>query len=183
MNKAAIIVYILFMILTACDKDDGKIEYIGEDVFSSEKVLTGDFYIIYGYSFEEGDFLPFPSTGGIQPDIVVIDNTDHNNNIIGAVLSSPDNQEAFHLNGSFDTAESAESFYNSYLEVGDSAFTELAENVTYNQVWTVKTTSDKYAKLLIKDVVIKQDNLAASDYIEIRIAYHYQPDGSKSFKN
>ncbi len=171
------------MILIGCEKDDGRVEYIGEKVFSSEKILTGEFYIIYGYSFEKGDFLPFPSAGGTLPDIVVIDNTDNNNNIIGAVLSSPDNQEAFHLNGLFNTAETAGSFFNSYEEVTDSVFTELAENITHNQVWTVQTTANKYAKLIIKEVVVRQDKPAASDYIEVRVGYHYQPDGSRSFKN
>ena len=182
MKKATILLCFLFYILTGCEKDDEKIEYIGETVFSSEKVLTGEFYIIYGYSFEKGDFLPFPATGGGLPDIVVINNTDNNNNIIGAVFSSPENKEAFRLNGSFNTAESAGSFFNSYLEVTDSAFTELAENVTHNQVWTVQTKANKYAKLLIKDRVVKQDP-PGSDYIEIRVGYHYQPDGSKSFRN
>jgi len=170
------------MILIGCEKDNGEIEYVGETVFSSEKVLTGEFYIIYGYSFEKGDFLPFPSSGGNLPDIVVIDNTDNYNNIIGAVLSSPDNQEAFYLNGTFNTAETAESFFSSYLEVTDSVFTELGENVAHNQVWTVQTKARKYAKLLIKDVVVKQNN-PGPDYLEIRVGYHYQPDGSKSFRN
>ena len=171
-----------FIILIGCEKDNGEVEYIGETIFSSEKVLTGEFYIIYGYSFEKGDFLPFPSTGGDQPDIVVIDNTDNNNNIIGAVLISPGNQKAFRLNGSFNTAETAGSFFNSYLAVTDSIFTELAENVALNQVWTVQTTANKYAKLLIKDVVVRQ-GYPGSDYIEVRVGYHYQPDGSRSFKN
>lgn len=163
-----------------CEMDDKEIKYEGEAVFTSERTKSGDTYLSLGFSFEKGDNIPYTLSGGSIPDILVTNITDVSNNIIGAVLNSPGNEEAFSLTGSFGTIGEAESFFNSYSEVMDSIFHPLTENILMNQVWTIHTKSKKYAKILIREINIREDS-PISHYVEIKVRYKYQPDGSKLF--
>jgi hypothetical protein len=180
MKKKVIMLVSCVLLMTGCEKNDGNIKYEGEAVFTSERMLSGDIYLVYGFSFEKGENIPYTYTTSPLPDVLVTNITDVHNNIIGAVLNCPGNEDAFHLNGILSTAGEAESFFNSYLEVVDSIFTPLAENIVGNQVWTIQTESKKFAKILIKELVIKTDS-PVSDYVEIKVKYKYQPDGSRSF--
>lgn len=162
-----------------CEKDDEEIKYEGEAVFTSERFMSGATYLSYGFSFEQGDNIPYTLAGGSRPDVLVTNITDVNNNIIGAVLNSPGNEEAFSLTGSFGTIEEAESFFSSYKEVLDSVFHPLTENIMVNQIWTIHTKSEKYAKILIREINFRKSTV--SDYVEIKVRYKYQPDGSRLF--
>ena len=179
MKKKGIILVCCCFFLTGCEKNDGTIKYEGEAVFTSERIQSGDIYLVYGFSFEKGENILFTFTTSPVPDVLVTNITDVDNNIIGAVLNCPGNEDAFHLNGSLSSAGEAESFFDSYLEVVDSIFTPLAENIAGNQVWTIHTESKKFAKILIRELVIKTSPV--SDYVEIKVRYKYQPDGSRSF--
>lgn len=178
-KKGIILICCCLVFLTGCEKNDGNIKYEGEAVFTSERMPSGETYLVYGFSFEKGENVPFTLTTSPVPDILVTNITDVDNKIIGAVLNCPGNENAFHLNGSLSSAGEAESFFDSYLEVVDSIFTPLAENITGNQVWTIQTDSKKFAKILIRELIIKTSPV--SEYVEIKVRYKYQPDGSRSF--
>ena len=172
---------ILLGMLTACDKGEDGVKNSGEVVLSSERILT-DTYRSTGFSFEKGKNVPYPPVGGIVPDIVVVNETDVENNITGADFSSPNNLLAFHRDSSFSSLDKALKWFNDYKEVTAGDFLPLATNLALYQVWTVQTTEQKYAKLVIKDIEIKTDS-PVSDYIEVTIEYTYQPDGSKIFSD
>ena len=179
MKKKGIILVYCCCCLTGCEKNDGTIKYEGEAVFTSERIPSGATYLVYGFSFEKGENIPFTYPTSTLPDILVTNITDVDNNITGAVLNCPGNEDAFYLNGSFNSAGEAESFFDSYIEVVDSIFNPLAENIAGNQVWTIQTESKKFAKILIRELVIKTSPVSA--YVEIKVRYKYQPDGSRSF--
>ena len=172
---------ILLCILTACEKRDGGVKNSGEVVLSSERILT-DTYRSTGFSFKEGKIVPYPPVGGVVPDIVVVNETDVENNITGADFSSPNNLMAFYKDSSFSSLDKALKWFNEYKEVTAVDFLPLATNLALYQVWTVQTTGQKYAKLVIKDIEIKTDS-PVSDYIEVTIEYKYQPDGSRVFSD
>lgn|GEM_PF-288306 len=179
MKKREIILVYCFLILAGCEKTGNDIKYEGEAVLTSERIKSGDIYLVYGFSFEKGENIAFTFTTTPVPDILVTNITDVENKITGAVLSSPANEEAFCLKGSFSTSADAESFYNSYNEVTDSIFHPLTEEIHKDQVWTIQTSKKTFAKILIGETTIKTSPV--SEYIEIKIRYKYQPDGSRSF--
>jgi len=57
-------------------------------------------------------------------------------------------------------------------------FQSQALKVEANQVWTVQTASDKFAKIWIKDIQVMTGSV---EYVELAIKYQYQPDGTKTF--
>lgn len=182
MNRIQVTTVMILAMLTGCENKEAQPGYKGEITFSSEKILSGESYLVYGYSFEKGTFLPYPAPGEDKPDILVINETDNMNNITGAVLSSPDNSNAFHLDGTFGTQQQATAFFDAYTQVTDSVFSGLSEKVDPNQVWTFQTTAGQFAKLLVEEVTVKTDS-KVQDYVEVRVAFHFQPDGTRNFDN
>lgn len=165
--------------IVACEKGDNNNKNTGEVILTSERILT-DTYRSVGFSFREGKNVPFPAIGGIVPDIVVINDTDIENNITDAIFTCPNNLLAFHLEGSFNSLPEALARFNEYKEVTAEDFSALANPVINYQVWTVQTTEQKFAKIVIKNIQIKTDS-PVSDYIEVTVEYQYQPDGTKIF--
>lgn len=181
--------YIILLVLSvvlfsaiSCEEEKKPVKYEGEVVLSSEKIQEGDIYIVYGFSFEKGENIPYSLTSGTPPDIIVSNLTDVQNNITGAVLNSPDNTEAFFQNFTGSTYEEAKNWFDNYNEVTATEFIPLVDSVELFQVWTIQTSAGKFAKILIRKMDIITDN-ALQDYIDITAEYKYQPDGSRIFSN
>jgi hypothetical protein len=183
-SKHIIILILLPILITggSCDNKEDKVKYKGEAIFSSEKTQNGDIYIVYGFLFEKGENIPYTLTSGSPPDIIVSNLTDVQNNITGAVLNSPDNEEAFSLNRIDDNYAEAKEWFDSYSEVTVTDFNPLVDSVELYQVWTIQTAAGKFAKILIKDIEIIT-NSSVQDYIEITVDYEYQPDGTRIFRS
>lgn len=177
-----VILLSLIMIAASCDDNNDTIQYKGEVILSSEKFQSGDIYIVYGFSFEKGENVPFTLTGGSQPDIIVSNLTDIMNKITGAVLNSPNNVEAFYLNLTASSYEEARQFFDSYQEVTATQFKAISDTVELYQVWTVQTIAGKFAKLLVKKLDIITTS-PVQDYVDIIVDYEYQPDGSRIFRS
>lgn len=167
------------ILFVSCTKDEDKPKYEGEVILSSEKVKQGDAYNALGFSFEKGENVPYPFTSNLIPDLVVTHYMDLDSNLI-VTFTSPNNQEAFYLNQTFSSSNEAKSWYDSYLVVTATSFISLAETIKINQVWSVQTINKKYAKLLIKEIKLMKDSPVA-DYVEVKVDYKYQPDGSRNF--
>jgi len=162
-----------------CNRNEEKPKYEGEVILTSERVKQGDDYNSLGFSFEKGKNIPYPYTTNGVPDLLVTHFIDLNQNLI-VTFTSPNNQDAFYLNLTASTANEAKSWYNNYLEVTITNFATLADSININQVWTVQTISKKYAKLLIKEIILMNDSPVA-EYVEVKVDYKYQPDGSRNF--
>ncbi len=177
MRKISAVLVILTGICFACEKKEDP-KYSGEIILSSELMLSDQLHSYYGFNFEDGtDIHLFAaqqySTRSVAIHIIFQQN-------VGVTLQSSNQDDAFHKNGDFATAADAETFFNSYSEVTAQGFQGLADNVEVNQVWTIKTAANKYAKIWIKDIQLKTGG-ALSDYVELTIRYQYQPDGTKTF--
>lgn len=182
--KPFIHIFILFSILIcagSCDDDEDIIKYKGEAIFSSEKFQNGNIYIVYGFSFEKGENIPYTLTSGSSPDIIVSNLTDIQNNITGAVLNSPDNEEAFYLNTTGTSYSEVREWFDDYNEVTVTDFIPLVDSVELYQVWTIQTPAGKFAKILVKDIEIITSS-SIQGYIEITVDYEYQPDGTRIFR-
>lgn len=166
-------------IITSCSKDGNEPEYKGEIILSSEKVKMGEIYNTVGFSFEKSKNVPYPITTDVIPDLVVTHLIDLEDNVI-VTFTSPKNQEAFYLNQTFSSANEAKTWFESYDEAPESVYLPLADSVQINQVWTIQTIDKKYAKLLIKKIVLMKDNPVA-DYVNVTVDYQYQPDGTRIF--
>jgi len=170
------------MALVSCDDKEDAVKYKGTIIISSEKKMQpGDIYVVYGYSFEKGKNVPYTLMGGSKPDIIVSNLTDIMNNITGAVLNSPDNEEAFYLNTTRTTYNEAKDWFDNYNEVTATNFKAISDSLELYQVWTLQTAAGKYAKLLIKDIN-KITDVSSEDYIDITVDFEYQPDGTRIFR-
>ena len=174
MRKISAVFVILIGICFSCEKKEDP-KYSGEIILSSELLQSGQYYSYYGFTFEDGSIKVYAPSSGTQPDLAVVYN-DFDQTVI---LQSSNQIDAFHKNGSFQSAAEAEAYFNSYTEVTAQGFQPQAENIEADQVWTIKTAADKYAKIWIRDIQVKTG--ALSDYVELTIKYQYQPDGTTTF--
>jgi hypothetical protein len=160
----------------SCEKKEDP-QYSGEILLTSEKLQSGQVYSYYGFTFDDGKISIYSAGANVTADLYVI--SFEFNQVVEITLQSSNQIDAFHNEGNFQSAAEAESFYNSYTEVTVDYFLPQALGVDVNQVWTVQTTSDTFAKIWIKD--IQQKTGALGDFVELTIQYRYQPDGSKIF--
>ena len=144
-------------------------------MLSSELLQADPSWSFYGFTFEDEQIKLYPVTSTVRPDLSITYN-DFNQKVS---LDGSDLDEAFHKNGDFANAKTAEDFFNSYMEVTANKFEAQADTVKVNQVWTVQTVSKKFAKIWIKDSQIQTGT--HSDFVELTIKYQYQPDGTKTF--
>ena len=165
-----------------CDKQKGP-EEKGEFLLSSESFGTTSYYLL-GYHYEESEFFRYPSQGDLVPDIInegyrVLGNE-------GTVISlpgfnTPSQMNGFALVGEFESLEGARSFYEAYKEVEDKLqFEVISDTVKLFQVWVQQTSSDKYVKLLVKDILDHEGNSGIL-FNDVLLEYTYQPDGSTTF--
>ena len=72
-------------------------------------------------------------------------------------------------------------FYEAYKEVEDKLqFEVISDTVKLFQVWVQQTSSDKYVKLLVKDILDHEGNSGIL-FNDVLLEYTYQPDGSTTF--
>ena len=176
MRKISVVFAVLIWVCFSCEKKEDP-KYSGEIILSSELLQSGQSYSYYGFTFEDGQIKVYPPNSSVQPDLAaihIIFNQD-----ISVTLQSSNQIDAFYKNGEFQSAGEAETFFNGYTEVTANNFQSQGDNIKINQVWTVQTASDKFAKIWIKDIQVKTGPL--SDYVELTIKYQYQPDGTRTF--
>jgi len=165
----------LIFALPSCTGDKGG-EYSSEVVLSSE-LLGSLTYYVNGFSFETGEFIPYPGSSGL-PDLVVENYRNNEGEYIAAAFSSPGNNSAFLLKGEFNSSEAAKSAYEALL-VADtvSYYMETSDTLRINQVWLFKSESGHYARMLINDIE-KIYGTGGVAYFEITLTYRYQPEDS-----
>ncbi len=179
MRKICVLLVGMILLGVSCKKEDPAPQFSGLIEFSSERLGSGNDYVFYGFSFEIGQVTTYSLTGSARPDLSVNHLSITSGTIESVYLEGSDDQEAFHREGNFATAEEAEVFYNNYNEVSTTDFVPLAHNIKVNQVWTVQTAQNKFAKIWIKEVT--ENTGSQSEFASVKILYEYQPDGSKTF--
>ena len=174
MRKIYVGLMVLIWLCYACEKKD-ETKYSGEFVLSSAKISSDVSYNHYGFTFEDGAVKVYQPNSKI-PDLEVIYN---DFNQVSTLQSSSNPVDPFYKNGDFTSAGDAEAFFNGYKEVTAANFQVQADTISINQVWTVQTATDKFAKIWIKDMQYMTGTLG--DFVELTIRYRYQPDGTRIF--
>jgi hypothetical protein len=178
MRKAWVLLAIIVLAFNGCKKTEKEPQYSGEIVLSSELLQSGQDYIFYGFSFTTGEISTYSITSSVHPDLSAIHVIMGEN--ISVDLQGSNDVAAFYPNGTFGSATEAEDYFNNYTEVVAEDFQPLAHSIQENQVWTVQTASNHFAKIWIEDISYKTGPL--SEYADVRIRYQYQPDGSGTFQ-
>jgi hypothetical protein len=182
--KYRVVLLVVLIITSAGCKLFGGPYRTGEFRLSSEKSLSGSYYV-YGYSYEDGEFYRFPYEKDPLPDII-----NEGYRIIGEGgqyelpgFNTPGQMNGFALVGEFETLNEAKSFYKGYKTVeNDLQFETVSDTVELYQVWVQKTSAGNYVKLLVKEVESLEGDLG-NKYSEVLLDYTYQPNGSTDFPN
>jgi len=98
----------------------------------------------------------------------------------GALLDSPNQNKSFSLTAEFRDSSLALQYFNYYNNIIDSNYVSLANPLEKNQVWTFRTSANKFGKILIKDV--KAFVKDTENYAETTFLWEFQPNGTSKFK-
>ena len=153
-------------------------EYRGDVMLSS--AFNFEDASVYGYNFELGKRLRYPSVGEPLPDIIV----DRYRLLDGSVkpgFTSPANTNGFALAGAFDDLDESQDFFENELLTFDenAEFSPSSDTVREFQVWVLKTTLNKYVKLHVREIRTIDD--VTGKFNEVMTDYYYQPNGTANF--
>lgn len=174
-----IFIFLVILAFTACEKDKESAKTSGEVILSSQIKGNATSYYVEGFIFEQAKTISFNITSSPVPDLVLENSINLQGKVVGANLTSPQNDAAFYKAGEFVSLTEAEEFYNNVSEVGSPIFSPTADAIAANQIYIIQTRGKKYAKILIKSYKIVPT--ATSDYVEINLKWWYQPSGEKTF--
>ena len=134
-----------------------------------------------GFSFSLGKSITVPNSENIVPDILILAHIDQNGNVLGIFFGAESFRPAFNLVNEFSQSDSALTFFNNLQEVPDSNYQDLALPVKLNQIWAVKTSGNKYGKILILDTEAQYDSIVLNYLTMAKFKWKYQPNGSRNF--
>jgi len=179
MKRVFIFSVLLLFAFSGCEKEEGP-DTSGEATLTSDRFLEGSTYSIYGFSFEQGKVIKYnPAGEGIIADFFILPIPGTSGQVTGALLDSPNQNKSFSLTAEFNDSSLALQYFNEYKNIIDSNYIFLADPLEENQVWTFRTTANKFGKILIKDV--KAFVKDTKNYAETTFLWEFQPDGSLEF--
>lgn len=146
--KTKILFGLVLIILISCDEEENK----PSDKFT----LSSSQY--KGFLFEEMQIINFSNTNDSNPDFVVLAQTDENGDIVSPFLTHPELERRFYLSNSFENYEKALSSYNNFAISENYHLRQSALNIEPNQIWLIKTNSEKFGVVLIKSTEYNKDN-------------------------
>jgi len=169
--KSLCLAFAVALLMTGCGKSSNA--YSGVVVLSSELFGSSTYYV-KGFQFETGEFVSYPGTTEL-PDLVLDNFRSLDSEIIGAGLSSPGNNSAFLLKGTYTSEAGAKDAFEK-LSTADTiaSYTEISDTIKINQLWLFKSVSGHYAKILVNEVNTAI-GLSGTIHYEVRISYVYQP--------
>lgn len=174
-------VLLLFLPLVfGCEEKPAELKSNGELTLSSQSFDgSSGIYYRYAYSFDNEKFYKFPqSSQEVIPDVFLLDfPLPPENNLITFLSTETGSQNRIFKNGDFDSLSEAEFFFDSYTQAVDQEWENQSDTLENFQVYTLKTTSDNYVKLLIGDVR-EVANIGGVNYAEVDIRYFIQRDGT-----
>jgi len=180
MKRVFLFSALLLFAFSGCEKE--KIpDNSGEATLTSDRFLEGSTYSIWGFSFDQREVIKYnPAGEGIIPDFFILPITGTGGQPTGALLDSPNQNKSFSLTAEFNDSSLALQYFNDYKNIIDSNYVSLANPLEKNQVWTFRTTANKFGKILI--IEVKAYVKDSENYAETTFLWEYQPDGSMDFK-
>lgn len=173
----------LVVIWSGCDKSTGPslVPTSGTITINSKFVNNQT----TGFSFSQASSVSFPNSQGILPDVMVLVQIDAGGSILGVYLSAPDfPRPTFRLLRQYNVLDSAVVFYQSLSQLPDTTYTDLAIPTRVNQVWAVKTRENKFAKILVRNIIAYADSSttnAPTPFGEATFDWTFQPNGTRQF--
>ena len=174
MNRILLLSALLLFAFSGCEKEENP-DTSGEVTLTSDRFLEGLTYSIYGFSFEQGEVIKYnPAGEGVIPDFFILPVAGTGGQVTGALLDSPNQNKSFSLTAEFSDSLLALEYFNYYNNIIDSNYVSLANPLEKNQVWTFRTSANKFGKILIKEVkALVKDN---ENYAETTFLWEYQPE-------
>ena len=149
MNMKTRILFGLFlMILISCAKEENKP--------SDEFTLKSSQYT--GFVFEDLQIISFPNTDNLKPDFLVSAQTVENGTVVSPFLSHPALETRFFLSDTFENYENALASYNNFIIPENIQLEQFALNIKPNQIWLIKTNTEKFGVILIKSAAFNNNN-------------------------
>ena len=176
--KKTLYILVLILFASGCSKDK-EVKTSGTHTITSEKILDGQTYSYYGFTFSKASVKLYNAESSTdRPDFAALDYPGPNQEILAA-FDSENIEGSFAMAGAFSTADSALTFFNNYSEVIESSYVGLAQPVLENQVWVFKTRNGSFGKILILNIISYEKN--SNTIVEVQFKWVYQPDGSSIF--
>jgi hypothetical protein len=177
MNRSLSIIIFLTLITFSCKKETS-IPTSGTTTISTELFGT-DVYYTYGFSFAKAAKVKFPGQSADFAAVAIFGG--ENNALTGALFNIPDYSNGFNKTAEFDNLADAEAYFNAYKNVTATQFILETGALQPGEVYTFKTRSDTYAKLLILAVSLDTSEVN-NHFAEIEFRWQYQPDGTTTFQ-
>jgi hypothetical protein len=171
-----------FLILLCGCKEEAGPDLAGEITLSSQLHGTESYYL-YGFSFESGELVRYPSQEDPVPDIINEGFPVMEGSVESSVpgFNTPARVNGFALVGEFLTWDEAMDFYNAYSKVEEGLlYQTVSDTVRLYQVWVQQTPAGKYAKMIIREIRYLESE-TGTPYNEVTLEYAYSPDGSSGF--
>lgn len=173
MYKIISSIILLALLIIGCDSTE-------PEIITNSDIATLD-QNNAGFSFSHGKSVTIPNNENIVPDLLIAAHIDQNGIVLGVFFAAESYRPAFYLVKEFSQSDSALTFYNNLLEVPDSNYQQLALPVNLNQIWAVKTSDNKFGKILILNTEAKYDSVALNYKTVAKFKWKYQPNGSRNF--
>ena len=141
----------------------------------------------YGFSFARGTAQSFPyvpQQDSVNDFFSAIETGPSGPTPIAICFGANGTLNMFHLVRWPSTSDSARSFFQGLSEIADTSFIETtcgwgfgstATITKANQIWSVQTRGNKFAKMLIVR------DTAVSNYLQVTFDWVYQPSGNRRF--
>lgn len=138
--KTRIVIAFCLLIFVSCDKENNKP--------ADEFTLKSSEYT--GFLFEGLKIITLPNSNNLKADFLMSPQTTENGDVVSPFFAHPDLESRFYLSGEFENFESALSSFESYIIPDDIQYQQFALFVRSNQIWLVRTNTEKYGVVLIK---------------------------------
>jgi len=182
MKKLPVFLWIIGLMVASCSKKDEPVPVSGTVTLDSRMYFNSETqnYYMYGFDFDLANKVKYERmVSGAGTDLVLSALPGVGEGPEGGYFTSPHNEEAFYLAGSFGSSEDAGDFYHSLQSFALPVFDEWANPVLPDQVWIIQTKEMTYAKLWIRSVEVAGPS--GDEYVECSFEWTYQPDGSMFF--
>jgi hypothetical protein len=171
------------LFLLSCKSDS----VVTNDAQSISGRTTIDSRSEYGFSFARGTPQSFPYVplqDSVDDFFSAIETDSSGPTPIGICFGANGTLHMFHLVGWPSTSDSARSFFQALSGITDTSFLETTCGygiggtgaiTRSNQIWSVQTHQNKFAKMLIVS------DTTVSNYLQVTFDWVYQPSGSRRF--
>jgi hypothetical protein len=174
MKHIFLTILILSVIVTGCKKDS-KPQLSGTITINNILYGSGPYYAL-GFSVPDGKKV---STLNDLLNVISILGVPDANDTIRVLFATVGLKNSFYMFGQYPDAASASLAFKNLTSFADPLWAETADPVKVNQIWLYRTSSVRYAKIRVINIVADIRN--NKPYAECTLEWVYQPDGSLTF--